>query len=54
MKNAEFDRNTIILSSKDKRIKFRASGSVLKFVWFFETTMKRKIIIMKQTKYYLK
>ncbi len=36
MQNAEFDRNTIILSSKDKTIKFRASGSVLKFDGFLK------------------
>jgi len=36
MKSAEYDRNTIILSSKDESIKFRASGSVLKFDGFLK------------------
>jgi len=36
MQNAEYDRNTIILSSKDETIKFRASGSVLKFDGFLK------------------
>lgn len=36
MQNAEYDRNTIILSSKDDTIKFRASGSVLKFDGFLK------------------
>ena len=31
MQSAEYDRNTIIISSEDKKNKFRASGSVLKF-----------------------
>ena len=31
MQNAQYDRNTILISSKDESIKFRASGSVLKF-----------------------
>ncbi len=36
MQSAEYDRNTIILSSKDEIIKFRASGSVLKFDGFLK------------------
>jgi len=36
MQNAEYDRNTILISSKDKSIKFRASGSVLKFDGFLK------------------
>ena len=36
MQSAEYDRNTIILSSKDETIKFRASGSVLKFDGFLK------------------
>jgi len=36
MQNAEYDRNTIILSSKDETIKFRASGSILKFDGFLK------------------
>jgi len=36
MQSAEFDRNTIILSSKDGTIKFRASGSILKFDGFLK------------------
>ena len=31
MQNAQYDRNTILISSKDESIKFRASGSILKF-----------------------
>ena len=31
MQSAEYDRNTILISSKDQSIKFRASGSILKF-----------------------
>lgn len=36
MQNAEYDRNTIIVSSKDETIKFRASGSILKFDGFLK------------------
>jgi len=36
MQSAEYDRNTILISSKDERIKFRASGSVLKFDGFLK------------------
>jgi len=36
MQSAEYDRNTIILSSRDETIKFRASGSVLKFDGFLK------------------
>ena len=36
MQSAEYDRNTIILSSRDEIIKFRASGSVLKFDGFLK------------------
>ena len=36
MESAEYNRNTIILSSKDETIKFRASGSVLKFDGFLK------------------
>ena len=36
MQSAEYERNTIILSSKDETIKFRASGSVLKFDGFLK------------------
>ena len=36
MTPAEFDRNTIIISSEDKKINFRASGSVIKFDGFLK------------------
>ena len=36
MQTAEYDRNTILISSKDKNINFRASGSVLKFDGFLK------------------
>ncbi len=36
MQSAEYDRNAIILLSKDENIKFRASGSVLKFDGFLK------------------
>ncbi len=36
MKSAEFDRNTILISSKDNNINFRASGSVIKFEGFLK------------------
>ena len=36
MNPAEFDRNTIIISSKDDSINFRASGSVIKFEGFLK------------------
>ena len=36
MQNAEYDRNTILISSEDENIKFRASGSVLKFDGFLK------------------
>ena len=36
MTPAEFDRNTIIISSGDKKINFRASGSVIKFDGFLK------------------
>jgi len=36
MQSAEYDRNTILISSKDESIKFRASGSVLKFDGFLK------------------
>jgi len=36
MTPAEFDRNTIIISSKDNKINFRASGSVVKFDGFLK------------------
>ena len=36
MNPAEFDRNTIIISSKDNLINFRASGSVIKFEGFLK------------------
>ena len=36
MNPAEFDRNTIIISSKDNNINFRASGSVIKFEGFLK------------------
>ena len=36
MQTAEYDRNTILISSKDKNIKFRSSGSVLKFDGFLK------------------
>ena len=36
MTPAEFDRNTIIISSNDNKINFRASGSVLKFDGFLK------------------
>jgi len=36
MKPAEFDRNTILISSKDNNINFRATGSVIKFEGFLK------------------
>jgi len=36
MQSAEYDRNTILISSKDENIKFRASGSVIKFDGFLK------------------
>jgi len=36
MQVAEYDRNTILISSKDETIKFRASGSVIKFDGFLK------------------
>ncbi len=36
MKPAEFDRNTIVISSKDNNINFRASGSITKFEGFLK------------------
>jgi DNA topoisomerase I len=36
MKPAEFDRNTIIISSKDESINFRTTGSVIKFEGFLK------------------
>ena len=36
MNPAEFDRNTILISSQDKKIKFRASGSIIKFEGFLK------------------
>ena len=36
MTPAEFDRNTIIISSENKKINFRASGSVIKFDGFLK------------------
>ena len=36
MTQAEFDRNTIIISSDDKKINFRASGSIVKFDGFLK------------------
>jgi len=36
MQTAEYDRNTILISSKDESIKFRASGSVIKFDGFLK------------------
>jgi len=36
MKPAEFDRNTILISSNDNNINFRASGSIIKFEGFLK------------------
>ncbi len=36
MTPAEFDRNTIIISSEDSKINFRASGSIIKFDGFLK------------------
>ena len=36
MNPAEFDRNTILISSKDSNINFRASGSIVKFEGFLK------------------
>ena len=36
MTPAEFDRNTIIISSTDNKINFRASGSIIKFDGFLK------------------
>ena len=36
MKPAEFDRNTILISSKDNNINFRATGSIIKFEGFLK------------------
>jgi len=51
MQNAEFDRNTIIISSTDDKIKFRATGSVIKFDGFLklydysENTFEREKVL---------
>ena len=51
MQNAEFDRNTITISSTDDKIKFRATGSVIKFDGFLklydysENTFEREIVL---------
>ena len=51
MQNAEFDRNTIIISSTDNKIKFRATGSVIKFDGFLklydysENTFERENVL---------
>jgi DNA topoisomerase-1 len=36
MRNAEFDRNTILISSENNNINFRASGSLIKFDGFLK------------------
>ena len=36
MTHAEFDRNTILISSKDEKINFRTTGSVIKFEGFLK------------------
>ena len=36
MNPAEFDRNTILISSKDEKINFRTTGSVIKFEGFLK------------------
>ncbi|MDC0511828.1 type I DNA topoisomerase, partial [Pelagibacteraceae bacterium] len=36
MNSAEFDRNTILISSTDKKINFRTTGSVIKFEGFLK------------------
>jgi DNA topoisomerase-1 len=36
MKPAEYDRNTILISSEDGKINFRASGSIIKFEGFLK------------------
>ena len=36
MNPAEFDRNTILISSKDERINFRTTGSIIKFEGFLK------------------
>ena len=36
MRQAEFDRNTILITSEDNKINFRASGSVVKFEGFLK------------------
>ena len=36
MKQAEFDRNTILISSEDNQVNFRASGSIVKFEGFLK------------------
>ena len=51
MQNAEFDRNTITISSTDNKIKFRATGSVIKFDGFLklydysENTFERENVL---------
>jgi DNA topoisomerase I len=36
MKPAEFDRNTILISTKDEKINFRTTGSIIKFEGFLK------------------
>ena len=53
MNPAEFDRNTIIISSQNNQINFRASGSVtnlmvfLRFIKFKKLTKMQKIYYLK-------
>ena len=53
MQNAEFDRNTITISSTDNKIKFRATGSVIKFDGFLKLYDYSENILKEKTFYLL-
>ena len=48
MNPAEFDRNTILISSKDEKINFRTTGSVIKFEGFLKVyEVKKQMKMLK-------